>query len=419
MIEKLLHTPEGVRDIYDDESKKKKCIEQRLTRIMELFGYQYIETPVFEYFDVFNTDTGTVASREMFKFFDRENNTLVLRPDMTPSIARSAAKYYSECSYPLRLFYKGNTYLNLARFQGKLTEKTEMGAEHYNDYSPEADAEAIIMMIESFIAAGLEDFRIDIGQVDFYKAIMDHLEVDDGVKEKIHDNIINKNTLAMESLMAGIPEEYHAILREYNDLYGDVSVLDRAAGLTKDPRCQDAVNWLKRVYQVLSVYGYERYVSFDLGMVDHYDYYTGIIFRGYTYGTGDAIGKGGRYDNLLSKFGKKAAAIGFTILVDDLLMALSRQKISISLKEYAYTVLVYDREDAKDAISLAMDLRNAGIRLVLTERTKERSGEEYRDFEKAQGASTFIELKDGRVTISDLGSGRQETRPLEEFRREF
>ena len=99
MIEKLLHTPEGVRDIYDRECKTKNSIESRLGHVMELFGYQEIETPTFEFFDVFNHETGTVSSREMYKFFDRNNDTLVLRPDMTPSIARSVAKYYSDCDY--------------------------------------------------------------------------------------------------------------------------------------------------------------------------------------------------------------------------------------------------------------------------------------------------------------------------------
>ena len=113
MKEKLLHTPEGVRDIYNSECKRKSAVEKRIHHILELYGYQDIETPTFEFFDIFNSDTGTVSSVEMFKFFDRNNNTLVLRPDMTPSIARSVAKYYSACEFPLRLSYRGNTFLNI------------------------------------------------------------------------------------------------------------------------------------------------------------------------------------------------------------------------------------------------------------------------------------------------------------------
>ena len=285
MKEKLLHTPEGVRDIYNSECKRKSAVEKRIHHILELYGYQDIETPTFEFFDIFNSDTGTVSSVEMFKFFDRNNNTLVLRPDMTPSIARSVAKYYSACEFPLRLSYRGNTFLNNRSYQGKLTEKTEMGAELINDDSPEADAEGIIMMIDCFLAAGLTDFRIDIGQAEFYKGIMDALEASEEVKEQIHEYIENKNALGMEILLSDLSMKdcYRNILLEYNDLYGDVTMLEKAKKLTINPRCQAAIARLEEVYEVLKLYGYEKYVSFDLGMVNHFDYYTGIIFRGYLF----------------------------------------------------------------------------------------------------------------------------------------
>ena len=257
MKEKLLHTPEGVRDIYNSECKRKSAVEKRIHHILELYGYQDIETPTFEFFDIFNSDTGTVSSVEMFKFFDRNNNTLVLRPDMTPSIARSVAKYYSACEFPLRLSYRGNTFLNNRSYQGKLTEKTEMGAELINDDSPEADAEGIIMMIDCFLAAGLTDFRIDIGQAEFYKGIMDALEASEEVKEQIHEYIENKNALGMEILLSDLSMKdcYRNILLEYNDLYGDVTMLEKAKKLTINPRCQAAIARLEEVYEVLKLYG--------------------------------------------------------------------------------------------------------------------------------------------------------------------
>ena len=270
MKEKLLHTPEGVRDIYNSECKRKSAVEKRIHHILELYGYQDIETPTFEFFDIFNSDTGTVSSVEMFKFFDRNNNTLVLRPDMTPSIARSVAKYYSACEFPLRLSYRGNTFLNNRSYQGKLTEKTEMGAELINDDSPEADAEGIIMMIDCFLAAGLTDFRIDIGQAEFYKGIMGALEASEEVKEQIHEYIENKNALGMEILLSDLSMKdcYRNILLEYNDLYGDVTMLEKAKKLTINPRCQAAIARLEEVYEVLKLYGYEKYVSFDLCKVN-------------------------------------------------------------------------------------------------------------------------------------------------------
>ena len=421
MIEKLLHTPEGVRDIYSKECKEKAAVEERLRGVLDRFGYQQIETPTFEFFDVFNHDTGTVSSREMFKFFDRSNNTLVLRPDMTPSIARSVAKYYSGTDIPLKLSYKGNTFLNNPRYQGKLTEKTEMGAEYINDDSAAADAEAVVMMIECFLEAGLREFRIDIGQAEFYKGLMDALEVSKEIKSKINEYIENKNSLAMEGLLdqVEIPESYKRILVEYDELYGDVHMLDRAMELTANRRCQRAVSRLREVYEVLKLYGYEKYVSFDLGMVNHFDYYTGIIFRGYTFGTGDAIGKGGRYDNLLVQFGKEAPAIGFTILVDDLLMAMSRQNIEISIRDYGYMILLYDDEDLSDAISLVMGLRNGGKKMELLRRSARKEMTEYIKFALDQGADGLLRLEDGQVVIHDFSSSVVKVVSLAQLREEY
>ena len=340
---------------------------------------------------------------------------------MTPSIARSVAKYYSDCEFPLRLSYVGNTFLNNRSYQGKLAEKTELGAEHINDDSPEADAEAVVMMIDCFLAAGLSDFRIDIGQSEFYRGIMEDLDVSDEVKAQIHEYIENKNSLGMELLLSevAIKDCYRHILLEYNELYGDASMLARAKELTVNPRCRAAVRRLEQVYAVICQYGYEKYVSFDLGMVNHFDYYTGIIFRGYTYGTGDAIGKGGRYDNLLMQFGKDAPAIGFTILVDDMLSALDRQNIPVSLKAFEYSVLLYERKDMSDAIALAMELRSGGEKVeCICMEEKDRAGDHI-SFARKQGAKNIFVLDGDELLIHDFSAGRIVKTSLTDFRREY
>ena len=127
-MEQLLHTPEGVRDIYGKEYGQKLSVEKELHEKLRLYGYEDIQTPTFEFFDVFSKEVGTTPSKELYKFFDKENNTLVLRPDFTPSIARCAAKYFCEDQVPLRFSYIGNTFNNTSNLQGKLKEVTQMGA---------------------------------------------------------------------------------------------------------------------------------------------------------------------------------------------------------------------------------------------------------------------------------------------------
>ena len=154
MGKQLLHTPEGVRDIYGEEYEKKLQVQSLLHQKISSYGYRDIQTPTFEFFDVFSKEIGTTPSRELYKFFDKEGNTLVLRPDFTPSIARCAAKYFMDEDMPIRFSYLGNAFTNLSDLQGKLKESTQMGVELIGDESIYADAEIISMVIESLLNAG-------------------------------------------------------------------------------------------------------------------------------------------------------------------------------------------------------------------------------------------------------------------------
>ena len=147
----LLHTPEGVRDIYNEECAVKLALQNRLHRVLHLYGYHDIQTPTFEFFDVFRKEIGTIPSRELYKFFDREGNTLVLRPDITPQIARVAATLLGDEGIPSRLCYVGNTFVNFSSYQGRLREHTQLGAELLGIDSPEADAEMLALVVECLL----------------------------------------------------------------------------------------------------------------------------------------------------------------------------------------------------------------------------------------------------------------------------
>ena len=170
-MDRLIHTPEGVRDVYNQECTKKLYLENQIEQVFHAFGYQDIETPTFEFFDVFGREVGTTPSRELYKFFDRDGNTLVLRPDFTPSIARAASMYFMEETMPIRLCYRGSSFVNSSSYQGRLKESTQMGVELLNDDSAMADAEIIAMTVKVMLDAGLTDFQISIGHVGFFQAL--------------------------------------------------------------------------------------------------------------------------------------------------------------------------------------------------------------------------------------------------------
>ena len=177
MNTELIHTPEGVRDIYGKEYANKLTIQNVLHKQIHLYGYQDIQTPTFEYFDVFGKEIGTTPAKDLFKFFDSDGNILCLRPDFTPSMARCAAKYFVDEDLPLRLSYVGNTFSNTSLLQGKLKETTQMGAELMGDGSVEADGEIIAMLIDALQQTGLKQFRVNVGEIDYFKGICEDLSL--------------------------------------------------------------------------------------------------------------------------------------------------------------------------------------------------------------------------------------------------
>ncbi len=404
MQNKLLQTPDGVRDTYDIECKKKRKIIDKLHHVLELYSYHDIETPTFEFFDIFNRDRGSAPSNEMYKFFDRDNNTLVLRPDITPSIARCVAKYYSDEELPIRLCYTGNTYTNTRKLQGKLKEITQIGAELINDDSTAADAEIIATVIDCFIELGIAEFQIEIGQIDYFKGLVAESGITNEAELQIREYINIKNFFGLEEYLnkLDIDDNLKLAFMSFDSLFGGADMLDTAERLVSNQVSLDAVNRLRRVYKALCCYGYEKYIGFDLSMLNGYNYYTGIIFRGYTYGTGDAVLKGGRYNNLLKQFGKDAPSIGFAFSVEELIMAMSRQNIDIEVS-YSNTVILYDIENQEPAISFGMNLRSRNKKIELIRKSHRKSLEDYLEYAKREHFSGMMYFKDERtIAVYDL-----------------
>lgn len=366
IMDRIFHTPEGVRDIYKKECRQKLSLQAKIHQVFHGYGYEEIETPTFEYFEVFGKEVGTIPSRDLYKFFDREGHTLVLRPDFTPSIARAAATYFLPEQETMRLCYTGNTFINNSGFRGRLKEVTQMGVERIGDGSVDADAELLAMMAESLLASGLTKFQISVGQVQFFQALLDEAGMDEETCENLRTLISSKNNFGVEELICqqNLGEELEQAFLQIPELFGGAEILARAKQLTKNENALAAVTRLEEIYEVLQCYGYDKYVSFDLGMLSKYNYYTGIICQAFTYGTGEPVIKGGRYDNLLAHFGKPASANGFAIYMDHLMLALSRQKI-IDSSENQVIELTYTKGNRAEVIRAAVELRKAGRAVTL------------------------------------------------------
>ncbi len=401
--QELLHTPGGVRDIYGIECARKLAVEREVHDVMKSYGFRDIETPSFEYFDIFSKERGTVQSKEMFKFFDRGNNTLVLRPDVTPSIARCVAKYRREEELPLRLCYTGKTFVNTSQYKGKLQEVTQVGAELYNDDTSDADAEMIAMLVECLKKSGLQEFQLEIGHADIFRGLVEEAGVSAHATEELRKLIVSKNFFGVEELLnqMTISEKLKEIFVKLPELLGDLSAcVSFVRERTESQRVHHALERLEKVEEILRLYGVSEYITVDLSMLSQYSYYTGVVFKAYTYGSGEALATGGRYDGLVKQFGMDAPAIGLAIVADQLLLALTRQKL---FKDAALggTVLLYPQELRKKALKLAEEKRRQGTSLQMLRKSSRRDFAEYKEYAVRMGHEEvlYLEREDSLVAF--------------------
>lgn len=416
-MNKILHTPEGVRDIYHKECRKKLTLESELHHVLKLYGYQDIQTPAFEFFDVFRKEIGTTPSKELYKFFDREGETLALRPDITPSIARAAATLYEEEEFPIRLCYIANTFVNHISYQGRLKENTQLGAELIGASSADADAELIAIAADCLRASGLREFQISLGHVGFLKSLFRAAGLEPELETKVRELIGNRNYFGISEVLsvADVPAKVREAFEQLQDLNGGIEMIEKAKQYALDAEALAALSRLVKIYELLELYGAEQYVTFDLSMSGLYGYYTGIIFRGYTFGTGDAVLKGGRYDQLLEKFGNERPSIGFAIVTNELLGALSRQKIEVP-DEYENTLVIYDAACRNDAIHLAAQLRSQNKKTELLERIPEKPFEEYKSYGIRNFAGSLVYLKeDNQIEMFNLLTEEAQAFPADEY----
>ena len=357
-----IYTPEGVQDILFDECYIKRNIETKMRDLFRRSGYFEIETPILEFFDTFSVDEDSTPQEMMFKFFDQQGRILVLRPDLTIPVARIAASKLKDAKYPLRISYIGNTFRYNESGGGRQNEFTQAGVELIGKETPEADTEIIATAINALKAAGLNDFQIDIGQIEFFKGLMEETGLPEQDVEQMRILIDRKDFIGIEEIVnrCNIPSDLKELILDLPRLFGNIDVIDKVKKVVKGKKALDSLNYLRNILEVLKDYGLGEYVFIDLGMVQSLNYYTGIIFRGFTHGVGFPILSGGRYDNLVEKFGVKLPATGFSIGVNLVMNALERQKADVE-KPQIDSLICYEKKGRKTAFEICDQLRKQGL----------------------------------------------------------
>ena len=309
---------DGTRDYIFSDAKLKRQITNSLTSLFEANGYNEIITPSFEYYDVFNPDNDSVTDEKIYKFTDEKNRKLALRADCTMPIARIAATKLTSEVLPYKMFYCQNIFNAYSEDNHNLLEETQGGIEYIGADNPfEADLDVLKLAIRSLRTFFKDDFKIEIGHGKLFGILVEIYNIDSVLAEQARKLIERKNFAAIESM--DLPYAFKMLPKLFGEMNNaeDAQILDEFEKAVNDERVTEILTYLKTIYKELCKCGYCKYLSFDLGMVHRIDYYTGIIFDGFVYGSGKTVLSGGRYDNLISKFGRDLNAVGFGLSVDE------------------------------------------------------------------------------------------------------
>lgn len=353
--------PYGTRDFLPKEAKRKRIVENDLAGLFARWGYDEVVTPTFEYLETITIGTDGDIAQSLFKFFDKNNCILALRPDMTTPMARVAATRLRESSPPLRLFYLTNVFRHEQAQAGRQCEFYQAGVELLGAAGPAADAEVVALAVEALLGAGLSNFQVGLGQVEFINGIMAESEFTPAERQRVKHAMVSRDLVGLGEILAtsSLSSEAQALIREIPLLHGGDKIVSDAYRLVKNDASRKALDNLADIRRLLAGYGVERYVNFDLGLIRDFDYYTGMVFEAYTPGLGFPLCGGGRYDNMVASFGTDCPATGFALGIERLLLALERQ--GILLPEASRDVYVAWSEGNLDAaIAAASQLRGQG-----------------------------------------------------------
>jgi ATP phosphoribosyltransferase regulatory subunit len=311
--------PKGVATFLPEGVLLRRQIERAIFSVFFKADYQEVITPLFEYAETFSKTSGEESLHHAYQFVDRATGRMmVLRPDVTPQIARMAATLLADRKRPLRLCYSANLFRHEEEHAGQEREIFQMGAEQIGLSGAEADAEMIALAIDVLQTLRIQSFKIVLGQAAFTRGILSPLETQPVLLRALLSCISRKESSRLETLLkeTQVETKTRKQILALPHLFGRNDLFKRAAAITDAPVCKAALKQLAEVYRLLVQKGMQKHLLIDLGEVRGFDYYTGTIFEVFAESVGVALGGGGRYDHLLEKFGPAAPSIGFALNIE-------------------------------------------------------------------------------------------------------
>lgn len=357
---KQIRIPAGMRDTIQKDAARKEKLRRKIEEVYASYGYEKVETPLIEFYSTYQYAFSSITEEELVKFIDENGNIVALRTDMTLPIARVCASKFLNTEPPYRFRYTANVYKVRQHFAGKRNEVTDCGIELIG-MEDTADLEILACALEVMKQMNVEDYTLEIGYSDFFKKACALSSLNEKQTSQLANLVDRKSLVELASYLdeQSLPEAQKKFFLALPYLSGK-DALSNAKECSFHRELKEAVEKMETLQEELNELGYGEYVQFDFGKVPHLDYYTGIIFEGYVSGVGSSVLSGGRYDNLLAKFGRDLPACGFGVKIDYLL--------DVAQEEVETPVSIFYPKDKKvEALKRAEQLRKEGkaVKLVL------------------------------------------------------
>lgn len=360
--------PPGVRDFLPRAAARRRAIAERLLGEFEIWGYSRIITPIFECADVLERGLGQDAREAAIRFVEPGTGEIVaLRPDITPQVARMAATRMADVEGPLRLCYEGAV-TRMSQGPRSQREILQAGVELISAESPDGDAEVITLAAHALATMGIDHIRLDVGHVAPARYALTAVP-DAELRHSLALLLAKKDRAGVAELAKGLPRPLRELLSALPTLWGPPDKVLAAAGALPWPdEVKAALRTVKTVLAMTAeIVRAELHaaITMDLGEVRGFDYYTGIRFAGYADGVGDAVLLGGRYDELMGRYGRPAAATGFAVDIEAIAQAQSRSGVALQGASSAVLITAASKGRRRDGARIAAALRAHGQRAAL------------------------------------------------------
>lgn len=385
---KVFEKPTGFKDYLPNAVRKLRAIEHKVLNCMEGWGYEQIITPTMEFYDTVGVASAT-SDAKLFKLLNNRGTTMVLRSDMTTPIARVVSSLLKHEPFPLRLSYHANVFRSIEEEAGREAEFFQTGVELVGDGSAEADAEVVALAIASLKAAGVNHFKIAIGHVDFLNGLFEEaLQGREEDQAELKQMLLSRNYVGYRELLnkleltAELRQELLDLLR----LRGGEEICQRALAVSSNETAKQAIVHLCQIWDVLKAYEVCEHVLIDLTMVSDFSYYTGMTFEGYAADLGFPVVSGGRYDNLLSGFGRKAPATGFALKTTRILELLDKEQHEAASESL---LIAYNEAGRVAGLQAAQALRQQGKQVLTCKIADEQQWGELQAAASANSGFTY------------------------------